>query len=488
MKPSVYATTYQRLRGAPTWRLLAAHQAPDIVALLRYLLFDSVRSLPGSVLTEKLSIELAALRTQGRELGGTAAYYIRDWLSERWLERYLPEGADEETYELSGAALEALRMVDGLDVQRPVATESRLALVMSGLDTLARETDADPETRMARLLEERRRLDQEMDAVARGDATVLAPDRALERAREVIALARELTEDFRRVRQQFNALDREFRERIIRDEASRGQVLTDLFADVDVIADSAAGKTFAAFWGLLTDPEQSAQLEAAIEAVAKRDFARLLARDERVFLVTLIRTLLDGAGSVNNVRTGFARSLRGYVQTRAYQEHRRLGRLLQAAKVDALALRDRTRPDRLVGMSLALSTATYRSLSQWKLLDPPLTLMTDDLVAAEAAALSLEDIQAAVASAEIDMRALRATIREELMRHAQVTVGELIARHPPTQGLGSVVGYVDLGVRHGEIAPDRSEHVAWSTASGEARSARIPLIVFLARKQGAFRD
>lgn len=488
MKPSVYANTYQRLKGNPAWRLLAAQHAPEILALFRYLLFDSTRVLPGSVLTERLSMELASLRTQGRDMTGNAAYYIRDWLSEQWLERRLPTGAAEEEYELGAPALEALRIVETMDSQRPIATESRLALVMAGLDTLARETDNDPVTRMASLQDERRRIDEEMDAIGRGETKVLDTDRAIERAREVISLSRELAEDFRRVRQQFNLLDRDFRERIIRDEGSRGQVLTDLFAGVDVIAESPAGKTFAAFWGLLTDPEQSTQLEASIDAVSKREFARLLSRDERMFLINLTRTLLEGAGNVNNVQTGFARSLRGYVQTRAYQEHRRFGRLLQQAKVDALAIRGHMRLERPTGLNLPLSMATYRSLSQWKLHDPPLTLSIDDLVDAPGAAITLEDVQAAVESAEIDFRTLRANIREELMHHSQVSVGELMERHRPMQGLGTVVGYIDLGVRHGEVAPDHSERVAWITSSGEDRAARIPLVYFLSAKRSALRD
>jgi hypothetical protein len=444
--------------------------------------------LPGSVLTEKLSIEISFLRSQGRELTGNAAYYIRDWLGEQWLDRRFSQDATEEEYELSSSAIEALRIVDSMDSRRLVATESRLALVMTGLDILARETDDDPVTRMARLQDERRKIDEEMDAVGRGETKVLDADRAVERAREVIRLSRELAEDFRRVRQQFNELDRNFRERIIRDEDSRGQVLTDLFAGVDVIAESSAGKTFGAFWSLLTDPEQSTRLEASIDAVARRQFARLLSRDERIFLSKLTRTLLEGAGSVNNVQTGFARSLRGYVQTRAYQEHQQLGRLLQEAKVNALAIRGQLRPDRPTGMHLQLSTATYRSLNQWKLHDPPLTLSTDDLLAADEAAISLEDVQAAVESAEIDFRTLRTQIREALMHHSQMSIGDLLDRNPPVQGLGTIVGYIDLGVRHGEIVADQFERVSWTTVSGAGRTARIPLIFFLATKRGSLRE
>ncbi|KAG1533626.1 hypothetical protein G6F50_015809 [Rhizopus delemar] len=100
----------------------------------------------------------------------------------------------------------------------------------------------------------------------------------------IIGLADELTEDFRRVRDDFEQLNRDFRERIIDDEGERGDVLSQLFEGVDVIGESDAGRSFQAFWRLLNDAEQSAQLDAALEAVLARGFARRLDRNERNFL------------------------------------------------------------------------------------------------------------------------------------------------------------------------------------------------------------
>lgn len=487
MKPLQYASTFDRLRGEPAWRLLTATLAPEVLALLQHLLYDGDRCLPSSVLIERLTTELQLLRAQGRQMSGTAGYYVRDWLREGWLERHLPEGAGEEEYELSTAAQQALRIVAGLHTERAVATESRLALVMTGLQTLARDTDDDEISRLERLYEERKRIDAQIDAVARGDAPVLDQDRATERVREVIGLARELSEDFRRVRQQMTDLNRHFRERIIQDEGSRGHVLNDLFAGVDVIADSPAGRTFAAFWSLLTDPEQSAHLEAAVDAITRRDFMRKLPKEDRVFLASLTRTLLDRAGSVNNVQTGFARSLRTYVQSREYQEQRRLSKLLNAAKADALAVRDQLRPEKPTGISLQLSSATYRSIGQWKLHDPPLTLSTGDLVEAAEAEISLEDVQSAVERAEIDFRGLYANLRDILMQRSQITIGGLLEAYPPQQGLGTVVGYLTIGLKHGEVSRERSERVQWTTQAGAQRAANIPLVYFVAERREEMR-
>jgi len=478
MKPQQYAITYERLRGEATWKLLSADHAPEVLALLHGLLFQTQRSLPTSVLQRRLANELAEFRAAGHDLKGSPAQYLGQWLNEGWLERRYPEGAGEEEYELSVAAQQALRVVGGLQSARPVATESRLALVIDQLAQLSRATDADPNSRLEQLYEDRKRIDAQIEAVALGQVDVLEPERAFERLREIVALAVDLTEDFRRVRDDFSQLNHEFRKQV-ESEGLRGAVLEDLFAGVDLIAATPAGRTFSAFWRLLTDQEQRAQLENAIDAITKREFASQLDREERVFLGHLTRTLLDRAGAVNNTRTRFARNLRSYVQSREYQEQRRLGKLLRGAKAEALALIETLRPEQAIGQDIRLSTATFRSLGRWKLHDPGLPLAPATLTAAAPADVTLDEVAAQIAEADIDVRSLLAQVREMLATQSQCSIGALLERYPAAQGLGSVVGFVHLGMRFGELTTEHRERVHWTTASGEARSAAIPLIYFL---------
>ena len=70
-------------------------------------------------------------------------------------------------------------------------------------------------------------------------------------------------------------------------DGSRGEVLEALFAGVDLIAQSEHGKTFNAFWRLLTDGEQAATLMDSLESVTSRTFARSLELKERRFLQNL---------------------------------------------------------------------------------------------------------------------------------------------------------------------------------------------------------
>ncbi|WP_140724301.1 DUF3375 domain-containing protein [Pseudomonas sp. Hp2] len=485
MKHAARIAHYRQLRDQPLWKLLAADHAPELIGLLQTLLLDGERRLGAAVLHERLQRQLDALRAEelSRELPRTAQAYIAHWLAQGWLERRLPEGAAEEEYELSRAAGQAIRFIAGLREYGSTATESRLSLVIQQLVQLAGQTESDPDARLAALRAERERIDAEIERVAAGKVAALDGKRALERTRDLIQLSDELVEDFHRVRDDFERLNREFRERIIDDEGARGDVLEKLFDGVDVIAESEAGRTFQAFWNLLNDPQQSSQLDAALEALLARGFARRLDRRERAFLRGLTTTLLERGGEVHTVMQHFARSLRGFVQSRGYLEQRRLNQLLKQAQAEALPLREKLHATAATGYTLSLSGARLRSLSQWRLHDPRVVQIDGSIEFADEAEISLDSIGDLVAQSEIDVRALRQDLHDLLGRHPRLSIGDTLRQRPAAQGLGSVIGYLSLGTRHGMVIQDQHETVQWEGGDGATRRARIPLVWFTQEKR-----
>lgn len=485
MKHAVRIAHYRQLREQPLWKLLAADHAPELIGLLQSLLLDGERRLAASVLHERLQRQLDALRAEqlSRDLPRTAQAYIAHWLAQGWLERRLLEGASEEAYELSRAASQAIRFIAGLREQGSSATESRLSLVIQQLVQLADQTETDPRRRLEALQAERARIDAEIERVAAGKLATLDGKRALERTRDLIQLSDELVEDFHRVRDDFERLNRDFRERIIDDQGARGDVLEQLFEGVDVIADSEAGRTFQAFWSLLNDPRQSGQLDTALEALLGRGFARRLDRRERSFLRGLTTTLLERGSEVHDVMQHFARSLRGFVQSRGYLEQRRLTQLLKQAQSEALSLRETLHPTAASGHTLALSVLRMRSLSQWRLHDPRLAQVDGSVEPADLAEISLDSVGDLVAQSEIDLRSLRHDLHELLGQQAQLSIGQTLSQRPASQGLGSVIGYLSLGTRHGHVVQDQHETVQWRGGDGAQRRARIPLVWFTQEKR-----
>lgn len=479
MKADRIIASFRRLRVQPTWSLLAADHGPIALALLQTHLLEGERTLPASIFRDRIERDLEDLRAQGTDLPQTAQAYVAQWLAAGYLERRFPAGATEEQYELSAAATVAIRFIASLLEPKTSATESRLAAVIQQLTRLADETDIDPQARVSRLLADRDRIDREIEAVRQGRVKPLTDTQALERIREIIVLADDLVEDFHRVRERFEQLNRELRERIMDSDGNRGEVLNALFAGVDLIGESEAGRTFAAFWRLLTDPEQSATLEQALDQVLTRQFARLLDTRERRFLLRLTRALLEQGGTVHDVLQSFARSLKHFVQSREYLEQRRLNQTLREAQSAALALKEDVKATEMLAYTLQLSSGRVRSLSQWKLYDPALHALERGMRAGEAAALDLMTVGELIAQSEIDFGTLRANVRAALKELPQVSIAEVLRRFPATQGLGSVVGYIALGSKHGGRVERRRETISWIGQDNCPRRAQIPYIYFL---------
>jgi hypothetical protein len=470
--------TNQRLRRESAWRLLAADNAPAALGLLQVHLLDKERRLPASILTERLEQDLELLRAQGLDLPQTSQSYLAQWLAGGYLERSYQAETGEESYELSMAAVQAIRFVQTLEDERSVATESRLSVVMQQLTQLSEQTEADPKRRIEALERERAHIDAQIEATRAGRLQLLTQEQSLERAREIIALADELANDFRRVREEFQGLNRGLRESIVENDESRGKVLQALFSGVDLIAESDAGRSFRAFWRLLTDPEQSAAFDEALEQIMERGFSRALSREERRFLLSLTRQLLDRGGEVHEVLQHFARGLKRFVQSREYVEQRRLSRLLKLAQRRALGIRDRVSPIEGIGRQLHLTSAIVRSQDQLQLHDPSLDEVEGGIPLAEEAEISLETVGELVAHSEIDFRRLRTHIRALLAERVQVSVAELLEAFPAEQGLGSVVGYLAIGARCGIVSEQR-DRVSWQGLDGVERSAWVPRIYFI---------
>lgn len=478
MKADKHIATYRRMRNQPLWRLLASANGPTVIGLLQSHLYDEERSLPASILFERLTRDLEELRARGDDFPQTAQAYVAGWLADGYLQRRFPPGASEEQYELSTATAEAIRFLSGIAQPHSAATESRLSLVIQALAGLDEATDADKQRRIGRLQEERERIDAEIEAIQEGRMRVLPDAAALERTREIIALADDLAGDFRRVRDEFEQLNRDLRERIMDSEGNRGEVLDSLFAGIDLIAESDAGRTFSAFWRLLTDPEQGATLEASLDSVLSRQFVGELNSQERRFLMRLTRNLLEQGGAVHEVLQTFARSLKHFVQSREYLEQRRINQLLKEAQRAALAVKDEVRATATLAHSLELTSSRVRSLSQWVLYDPSLQAAPEAMREGEAAPIDLASVSDLVAQSEIDFRSLQEQVRALLEHREQASIGDVLEQYPAAQGLGSVVGLLALGSRHG-VRGDKVETVAWVGEDDQPRSARIPTMYFL---------
>ncbi len=481
------ATRLRRLSDETAWQLLRTQNAHLILTILRNNFIESGEPrVSAPILFDRVDDDLTILRDAGYDLPQNAQQYCVAWLGQGFLERRPGDVGGDETYELSSESLAAIGMVADLESPQKSATESRLTTVMSQLDQLVVDTDEDVFSRVDALTRDRDRIDARIAAIRAGRSGTIDDRVALERVRDILSLADQLPADFARVRREIERLNVRFRKDIIENDGGRGEVLDALFRGVDVLAEQEAGRSFQAFYALLTDLERSAGLDAAIEAVLARPFVRALTPAQREFLRDLVANLGQRGAEVHGVYVSLSRSLRNFVQRREFEEERTVGRLLTLAQRRFSAISETVPLHRQTGFELSLSQSSISSIGQW-------TLFTDDgerparLQENIAHEIDLDEIRAIIRESEIDMRELQQNVTVVLSELTVASIADVLTRFPATQGFGSVVGLVYIALQGRDSGRalqivGETETVQWNAEP--TRSARVPRFLFTITEGG----
>ena len=492
--------TYEQLRRASTWRLLAATKAPAVLAILQATFPSGDRRLPRSELIARVGAHLhllhddhdapdergdhgeasEELETAGEARPGrTAAEYVDGWVREGYLTRRDDPHHTETTFEPSPATIDAIQFIASLEEHRPTTTESRLQLVVQQFERLAQETETDRDVRLADLQRRRERIEAEIRELAEGEMMLPSADASVDRLRDILQIAAELSGDFLQYREDLRAVDLRLREQILSPEGSRGEILEQLLAGDDLLGQSTVGRTFTAFFRMLNDPVQTRTTQELVDRLLERDFARTLSRDEREKLANVFSDLYEPAQEVLDVKTELYRSLARLVRSQDFRQHRVMLELLQEAQGLALAQKDEVPTRAPFTLELDLSRVQMSSVSQHRLKDPTDPGAPAEAEVHDATALSVEVLQDLVRTNDIDLVGLTGDVNEVRGLAGQASIGDVLRHKPAEQGLASVIGLMFLATGHAQAREGSSEIVGWRELDGNDYAAKVPAFYFL---------
>lgn len=466
---------YQRLqKESPEWSLLRARTAGLIVAVIQDYFPPERRTRPAAEIIAALDQDLEQLRELGAEFESTAAAYVADWVGAGYLIRRPGETRGSETLTPSAAALNVAATVGGIESPQRTASASRLGSIASNLIALQRDSDPNSASRLSLLEAERDAVELRIAEVRSGDFAILDPDTAKERVAETLGLAQEVPVDFARVRSTIEDLSRELRAKILDDTAEGGATLNNVFRGVDLLAESDAGRSVNGFYDVILDAEQSARLQEAITAILSRDFASDLEPQARSDLNMLLSRLEDEAATVRQTMLVLSRSLRHFVLSRQYEEHRRLRQLIQRCQSLAVQVSAHHRPEKPMNLELTRIGMQIRSIAALKLHNPGEGRVPTDFERHDTDDVDFAELAEQARESDIDFEELRSNIIATLRRvGGPVTAAQVLAEHPATQGLASIVGLMVLGAEHGDTATEDTERVML-----ERRTVTLPTITF----------
>lgn len=491
---------YEQLRRASTWRLLAATKAPAVLSILQATFPAGDRRLPRSEFVARVAAHLDLLRDEdpeggvdpagadpaegsGGRGGRTAAEYADAWVREGYLTRRDDPQHTETMFEPSPATIDAIQFIASLEEHRPTTTESRLTLVLQQFERLAHETETDRDVRLADLQRRRERIEAEIRELSEGELLLPSPEASVDRLRDILQIAGELSGDFLQYREDLRAVDLHLREQILSPESSRGEILEQLLAGDDLLGQSTVGRTFTAFFRMLNDPVQTGTAQDVVDRLLERDFARSLSRAEREHLANVFSDLYEPAQEVLDVKTDLYRSLARFVRSQDFRQHRVLLEALQEAQGIALAQKDEVPTRTPFPLELDLSRVRLSSVSQHRLKDPTDPGAPVEAEVHDASTLSVEVLADLVRTNDIDLVGLTGDVNTVRARAGQASIGDVLRAQPASQGLASVIGLMFLATQHAQEREGSHEIVTWTEPGPEGApepyAAKVPSFFFL---------
>ena len=469
-------------REHAAWRLLAADQAPLAAAFFyREFIAGKRRGVEVQQLAEDLEDFMYDAAQRDRQpFGRSPQEYLEIWTDadHGWLRKY--EYNDEWYYDLTAAAQKAVEWLSGLKPQEFVGTESRLRTVFSLLQEIERETDLDAEHRLAYLHERQREIEAEISEIIRTGVVRPRLDEVQikERFLQAEKLATDILADFREVEDNFRALTRQVQDQAVSWTRGKGELLEKIFQKSDLIRSSDQGRSFNAFWRYLMAPGQREVFHELLQHVSESQPVRELLAEHP--LGSVQREWVQAAGRVQKTLAQLSAQLRRYVDEDYLREEKAIYELIAQVEQQAVYLREQEAapaPREEVALLEAAAPDIAFPLER-PLFAPPQHTRLQDAILGQGEAAAEEELSALYAQSRVDREKLAGYIREMLKERPEVSLSEVVAAHPLTQGLTELLAYVLLASRRqGESFQPELERIMYAR-DGRELAATCEKITF----------
>ena len=471
---------YRRLRREKAWALLAADTGPETIAFLQTLLYDDERELPESVFVDRLVrlMNQVSAETVTRDM---ASQRVTIWRQAGYIVRSLTDRDAEPVYALSVGAFEAVRFISSQNAVRISPTESRLELLIYAFKKLIDDTDENVEKRVSRLKREKLEIDERIKALMEGRISTVSDIEVQAQLSDIFAMIEALDGDFLRVRDAFMELAERIHADVLGNEDTRGAILAKFFAGYDAVAESDAGRTFTAFYKFLMSDIATREIDELIEAISERPCWKDVEERRRDVVQEVQPNLKSRARETQRMMSRLAKSLRYFVQSREYQQNRRLTELInQTRRLALLAMQQKAISTYTPVLQVNETFASISSIGATSLFNPENAGDAQELTLQEQTDIDLMSLSERLSASEINYALLKKQIAECLSDRATVSLGEVLERFPARQGLASIVGMIHLALNHAQPPKEgMSEVVHWTDRLGNRKRGRLPRFIFV---------
>jgi len=405
-----------------------------------------------------------------------AKEYLDEFVSEKngYLRKY-HESADEALYELTPYTQKALEFIESLEKKEFVGSRSKFNIIFELLEELEFETTLSDEQRVVELEAKRSALSEEIEAIKAKRDIRFDSSRIKEHYMQIEEMVRKLKYDFSEIEYNFRSLNATAMEKIALGSEAKGDVLDSIFEIEDSIRESDQGKSFFAFWQLLSDVERSDKLSELIENIYTIESVNHLDGERK--LGNLKFTLLKNGEKVFNVSSKLIEQLRRFLDDRVWMENRRILDLAKSIEQCALEIKEDA-PKAKNFMSIAGYKADINSIFSKSLYEPKKAQEFQRELVEEEGALDMKSFYNLFF---IDEEQLAQNIQKKLLNSSQVKLSEVLEAFPISKGIAELVGYISFAKRSENVMLDESsvEYVDIGDESGITKRVKLPKIIFV---------
>lgn len=404
-----------------------------------------------------------------------AKEYLDDFVSDKnaYLKKY--QGSDDEAmYELTPYTQKTFEFLESLEKKEFVGSRTKFNIIFELLEELEFETNLSDEERIKSLQEQKDAIDAKIKNIQLKKDVRFDNSRIKEHFMLIEEQSRKLKYDFSQIEYNFRELNQKAMEHIATAYESKDSVLGSIFDIEDSIRQSDQGKSFFAFWQILTDAQKNEKLSTMLEKLYDIEIIQEFDSEER--LKNLKYDLLLNADKIGKISSKLIEQLRRFLDDRVWIENKKILELCNAIEKKAVEIKENPPLKRdfhhLAKNKVAIDSVFEKSLY---------TLKENKAFSHEIKEDVLEvNLDAFYDIFFIDEALLQNNINYFLQIQSQCTLVEVLEKFPIEKGISELIGYLSLAKnsKNSIVSPDEKQKIHILGEDGNKKIVSVAKILF----------
>ena len=404
-----------------------------------------------------------------------AKEYLDDFVSDKnaYLKKY--QGSDDEAmYELTPYTQKTFEFLESLEKKEFVGSRTKFNIIFELLEELEFETNLSDEERIKSLQEQKDAIDAKIKNIQLKKDVRFDNSRIKEHFMLIEEQSRKLKYDFSQIEYNFRELNQKAMEQIATAYESKDSVLGSIFDIEDSIRQSDQGKSFFAFWQILTDAQKNEKLSTMLEKLYDIEIIQEFDSEER--LKNLKYDLLLNADKIGKISSKLIEQLRRFLDDRVWIENKKILELCNAIEKKAVEIKENPPLKRdfhhLAKNKVAIDSVFEKSLYTLKENKAFSHEIKEDVLE-----VNLDDFYDIFF---IDEALLQNNINYFLQIQSQCTLVEVLEKFPIEKGISELIGYLSLAKnsKNSIVSPDEKQKIHILGEDGNKKIVSVAKILF----------